>query len=127
MLSILLVAFAARFEIECAGIFTATMDGLGLPAGLVYRIRADGSTAYEPLFQRDSSNNIVAVPIDFGPAGDQLYLALFGSGLRKSNPSGYFYCYVGSEVADVLYAGPQGIYAGLDQINLRLPAFFCHL
>lgn len=49
---------------------------------------------------------------------DEVYLVLYGSGLGAATSAT---ATVGGAAADVIYAGPQGTYAGLDQFNVRLP------
>src|SRR5262249_18357422 len=66
------------------GIFTANMDGRGVPSALLLRIKADGSSQYEPVTQFDSTRNqFVPKPIDLGLETDRVYLILFGTGVRN--------------------------------------------
>jgi uncharacterized protein (TIGR03437 family) len=98
-------------------IFTANSAGYGLAAAQVIRVKADGSLSYEPVVQFDAAQNaIVAAPIDFGDASDQLILVLYGTGVRGTS----FAAQIGGVDASVTYAGPQGQYPGLDQINVPL-------
>ncbi|MFN7826779.1 MAG: hypothetical protein ACK5RR_02310 [Acidobacteriota bacterium] len=90
-----------------ASLFTANATGSGAPAALTTR---DGLT-YAPVGNPDGSSNAVA-------GGD--YLVLFGTGFRKASP-GVVTIRIGDREAPVLYAGPQGGYAGLDQLNTRIP------
>ena len=53
-----------------------------------------------------------------GPAGEQATLVLYGTGLNGAKE---VTATVGGVAVPVAYAGPQGTYAGLDQINLTLP------
>lgn len=103
-------------------LFTANSDGQGVAAAVVLRIRADGSQTVEPVSEWNASlNRFVATPIDFGAEGEQVYLLLFGTGLRlRSSLSGVTAGIGGVPIA-AQYAGPQGEFAGLDQINLLLP------
>jgi uncharacterized protein (TIGR03437 family) len=55
-----------------------------------------------------------------GDATDQLYLLLFGTGFR--NHSSAVTATIGGTSANVLYAGAQGTFAGLDQANVRVPS-----
>jgi uncharacterized protein (TIGR03437 family) len=57
-------------------------------------------------------------PIDLGPASDQVYLVVYGSG-RGAAASAT--ATVGGERAEVIYAGPQGVFQGLDQFNILMP------
>ncbi|HZS06765.1 MAG TPA: hypothetical protein VFD58_18150 [Blastocatellia bacterium] len=104
------------------GLFAANSDGQGAAAALVLRVRADGSQNYEPAAQFDSAQKrFVTRPIDLGPDTDHLFLVLFGTGIRYRNPQSPVTAKIGEVDVEVLYAGAQGGYAGLDQINLRLP------
>jgi endoglucanase len=98
-------------------IFTANSSGYGLAAAQVIRVKADGSFSYEPVVQFDAAQNaIVAAPIDFGDASDQLILVLYGTGVHGTS----FSAQIGGVDASVTYAGPQGQYPGLDQVNVPL-------
>ena len=92
-------------------------NGEGLAAALILRIR-NGQATYENIFQV-VNNALVALPIDFGPTSDELYLVLFGTGLGKSNPT--VTAKLGNANLVVPYAGAQGSLTGLDQYNLVLP------
>jgi uncharacterized protein (TIGR03437 family) len=102
------------------GIFSANTNGEGVAVGAALRVRSNGSTRYEPIAQFDASlNRIVSVPIDLGPPTDEVYLVLFGTGLRfHSAPTTLK---IGEVDAPALFAGAQGDFAGLDQVNARLP------
>ena len=66
---------------------------------------------------RCEASGCTANPIDLtkGP----VYLQLFGTGIKNgANPA----VTIGNENATVLYAGAQGQYPGLDQVNVQIPA-----
>jgi uncharacterized protein (TIGR03437 family) len=76
----------------------------------------------EPVFRLDSgSKTVVAVPIDLGPATDEVYLSLLGTGIRNRPDLGSIHIILGRQSPLALYAGPQSAYTGVDQINLLLP------
>lgn len=102
------------------GLFTANADGRGVPAGVVLRVRADGSRDFESIAQLDAQGRFVPAPIDLGPQGEQVHLILFGTGLRRFNAPPGVTVKIGGMDAQVTYAGPQGG-LGLDQINVLLP------
>jgi len=85
--------------------------------------------SYEPVVRYDQSQNrFVATPIDLGPdlgsASDQVFIILFGTGLRyHGGPSGVVVRIGGPNGVDaeVIFAGAQNDFAGLDQVNARLP------
>jgi uncharacterized protein (TIGR03437 family) len=56
-----------------------------------------------------------------GSSTDQVFLVLYGSGLQAAGTTGIT-ATVNGISAQVVYAGPQGSFPGLDQVNLLLPA-----
>jgi uncharacterized protein (TIGR03437 family) len=108
------------------GLFSANADGQGVASAVALRVKPDNSQSYEPVLQIDSSQNkFIALPIDLGPnlggASDQVYLILFGSGLRFRSALSEVKVEIGGIDAPVVFAGAQGAFAGLDQINVLLP------
>ena len=103
-------------------LFTANASGLGVPAALAIRVRANGTQSVEPVFNcGTTAGSCVPAPLDLGPETDQLYLALFGTGIRKiANPT-EIGLRIGGTPAPVVFAGAQGQFLGLDQINVRIP------
>ncbi len=103
-------------------LFTADSSGQGALASLLLRVRQDGQQIYEPLTRHDGTGYVTR-PIDFGEAGDQLFLILFLTGIRHAPPSGVRVSMGGVEYAP-LFVGAQGGFEGLDQINAPLPRNF---
>ncbi|MDX2030839.1 MAG: hypothetical protein SF339_09240 [Blastocatellia bacterium] len=105
------------------GLFSASATGQGVAAAVALRIQANGAQSYEPVSRFDAAlNRFVAVPIDLGNPTDQVFLLLFGTGLRNRSSLAAVSTRVGGAVVETLYAGPQGGFVGLDQLNIRLPA-----
>ncbi|HMX27871.1 MAG TPA: hypothetical protein PKC13_19940, partial [Blastocatellia bacterium] len=52
---------------------------------------------------------------------DQVFLILYGTGLRFRNSLSGVSAKIGGTDITPLYAGAQSDFAGLDQVNLRLP------
>jgi len=104
------------------GLFSANSDGQGLGAALGYRVSSNGTQGYFDTVRYDSATQrIVAIPLDLGPATDQVFLILFGTGIRyRSSLSGVTATLAGT-TANVAYADAQGGYVGLDQVNLLIP------
>ncbi len=96
----------------------------GAPAGLVVRVR-DGQQSVEPMILVNAAGQHQRAPIDLGSATDQVFLVLFGTGWRsRSSLAGVkmrFATAKGGFDGEVQYAGPQNEFAGLDQLNVRLP------
>jgi uncharacterized protein (TIGR03437 family) len=92
------------------GVFTANMTGQGTYAGQVIYGHADGSETI--------ANSTTPVHLDV--AGDQVYLVLYGTGLRHAHS---VTATVNGTSVPVVFSGAQGSYPGMDQINLGpLPA-----
>ena len=98
----------------------------GFPAGYIQRVRANGSQSIEIIGQTNGFN-WTTVPIDLGPESDQVFLVLFGTGVRGWNTTlnpviGYFKLDATTFIPSTAdYAGIQPNFVGVDQINLRLP------
>jgi uncharacterized protein (TIGR03437 family) len=104
------------------GLFSANSNGQGVASGLALRFKADGSQSFEPISQFDAGQNaFVPVPLDLGPDSDQVFLILFGTGIRMRSSLSAVTATIGGENSEVLFAGPQNDFVGLDQLNLRLP------
>lgn len=104
------------------GFFTANSDGQGVPAAVLLRVNANNDQSYETISRFDSGQNrMVSTPIDLGPEGDQLFLIMFGTGIRGNTSLSQVSATIGGQPAEVLYAGAQGGFVGLDQVNIRIP------
>lgn len=104
------------------GIFTANADGRGVPAATILRANLDGTQVYEPVAKFETAaGRFVPVEIPVaGPAGDA-YLVLFGTGWKNLSSNRNVVVYIGGVPAEVQYAGAQGGFAGLDQMNILIP------
>lgn len=112
----------AQIATVAPSLFTANASGQGVPAATLLRVRPNGQLAYEPVAVFDSAQNkFVPRPLTLGPASEQDFLILFGTGVRNHSPLANIIATLGGESASVLYAGPQGDFVGLDQINVALP------
>ncbi|MBX3276430.1 MAG: IPT/TIG domain-containing protein [Acidobacteria bacterium] len=109
-------------------IFTANSNGAGVPAANLIRVRSDGSQVLESPFEFGAGNTLQPRPIDLGPEGDRVFLILFLSGIRFAadpNGDGNLNESIGVVIAGgaetSAFAGEQGSFSGLDQVNLELP------
>lgn len=104
------------------GLFTADASGQGLPTAVALRVKENGTLSYEPIAQFDpAQSRFVPVPIDLGPPTDQLFLILYGTGVRFRSALSAVSATIGGENSEVLYAGLAEGFVGLDQANLRIP------
>jgi len=99
------------------GIFTADQSGSGVPAAQVLRVTATGQPTFESPLQ---SGNSAFLPrsIDLSASStDRVYVFLYGTGFRRRslNPP---IVLIGGLSVPVQYAGAQGQYPGLDQLNI---------
>ena len=98
------------------GLFTASANGQGVPAALAARYGAGGAQTAVQVFQCSGACSPVAM--DLGAEGDQLILSLYGTGLRAARS---VTATLGGVDAPVLGFAAQSQYAGLDQVNVRVP------
>jgi len=105
-------------------LFTANADGSGVPAAVVMRVKADGSSQYEPVAQFDNVKKaFVPKPIDLGTEADRVYLVLFGTGWRHRNSLEKVIIGFDRFLVQVpaIFAGPQPDFTGVDQANVLIP------
>jgi uncharacterized protein (TIGR03437 family) len=102
------------------GIFSANSSGQGVASALALRIR-NGAQSFEPVARFDAAQNqSVPVQIDLGPATDQVFLILFCTGVRFRSSVSAVSFNVGGVTGTPTYAGAQGGFVGLDQVNVPL-------
>ncbi|MGE0883438.1 MAG: hypothetical protein AB7P14_07845 [Blastocatellales bacterium] len=98
------------------GLFTANANGLGAAAAVALRVKADSTQVTEPVAEFDGTK-FVSLPIDLGPAAEQVYLVLFGTGERGLSGLAAANLKVGGTDVPVLFVGAAPGFVGLDQIN----------
>lgn len=104
------------------GVFTANGNGQGVPAALLLRIKPGNVQSFEPVATFDTAQNrFVPLALDLGPETDQVFLVLFGTGLRFRSSLTAVSVRIADVDGQVTFAGPQPDAAGLDQVNVRLP------
>jgi uncharacterized protein (TIGR03437 family) len=99
-------------------LFRANSESLALAE--VRRI-GEGGTSVEYSTAIDSLGRIVANPIDLGPDTDRVLLALFGTGLGQSLDAPAVTAAIDGSDATISYAGAQGEYRGVFEVDLVLP------
>jgi uncharacterized protein (TIGR03437 family) len=62
----------------------------------------------------------VSLPIDLGLESNQIFLILFGTGIRAFSALSAITASLGGGNSGVDFAGPQRTFVGLDQVNIRL-------
>ena len=101
-------------------LFSASNSGRGPAAALVTVLHADGTSSmgYAATCTGSSCSNS---PIDLSSATDQVFVELFGTGIRGCNSLADVRVSVGGVLVTPTYAGGQGQYPGMDQVNILLP------
>jgi uncharacterized protein (TIGR03437 family) len=117
------ISVSATVWIENAapGLFSANASGQGLAAAVALRVKSGGEQIFEPVVRQDEFGQLFPVPIDLGPETDQVFLILFGTGIRDRTTLDKVVLQIGGQTMPALYAGTQGNFVGQDQINVRLP------
>jgi len=99
------------------GLFSAAGTGTGVAAATAVRMVIPSSVQTPvPVFQCDPAGNCVALPIALG-VDTPIYVSLFGTGIRNASS---VTVKIGNTDVQPTYAGPQGQYPGLDQVNFPL-------
>jgi uncharacterized protein (TIGR03437 family) len=110
-------------------LFTADSSGAGTPAGVLLRVKANGEQSYEPLARYDGGK-VTPVTITRN-AGDRLFLVLYGTGWRGADDADgnagngvaeSIKATIGDANAPIIFAGAAPGFAGLDQMNVEIPA-----
>lgn len=99
------------------GLFSANATGTGI--GLIAGVRVSASGTQTPIaaYNYDSAaQKQVALPISLGAETDQVYLVVYGTGLRSGTSN--VTASIGGTGVPVTFAGAQPSFAGLDQINI---------
>jgi uncharacterized protein (TIGR03437 family) len=117
------VAATGQIDIEPVEPALFTVGAGNLAAAYITRVNQNGQQSFQPVYGIDSNGNYLPAPIDLTSATDTLYLSIFGTGIRNVGALSAVVATLGATAnAQVTYAGPQGSYDGLDQVNILLPS-----
>ena len=94
------------------GVFDLT--GAGLVAAWVLPVISGVQQPLQPVYQI-ANGSLVPLPINLGPSTEQVYLEMYGTGVRNGKNVTVT---VGNLSVPVLYAGAAPGYAGEDQVNI---------
>jgi len=93
------------------GLFSASADGQGLAAAVVTTVHPDGTQTYE----------LATTPITLAADGTIVVVSFYGTGIRNVSGAEQVTATINGTALEVLYAGAQSEYPGLDQVNVKLP------
>jgi len=103
-------------------LFTSNASGSGVAAALWLRVQPDGAQTVYPVYTCGATaGSCTATPFDLGPAADQIFLELYGTGIRGCGGAPAVTATIGGVSVPVAGEAAQGQYAGLDQVNLSVP------
>ncbi|MGE0128974.1 MAG: FG-GAP-like repeat-containing protein [Blastocatellales bacterium] len=103
------------------GIFSADASGSGPAAAYVVRVKNTQQTIEPTARYDEAQKKWVNIPIDLSKPDEEVFLILHATGVRFRNPDLPVRVVIGELNLHADYAGPQGHFVGLDQINVRLP------
>jgi uncharacterized protein (TIGR03437 family) len=95
------------------GMFAANSGGLY--AGSVLVVSADGTQTPLNNYQLDANQNVIPLPVSLSPASNQVFLIMYGTGIRHATS---VTATVGGQNVQVAFAGAQGAFIGEDQVNI---------
>jgi uncharacterized protein (TIGR03437 family) len=101
-------------------LFSANGTGQGLAAANALLVGADGSKTLQSVAAVDERGNVVAQPIVLGGNGGQVFLSLFGTGIRNFTSAEPMRLIVGGVNCLLQFVGPSPEFPGLDQVNALL-------
>jgi uncharacterized protein (TIGR03437 family) len=100
------------------GLYSANSNGAGVALAAYARSSAPAAVALAFSCQGGVALSCLSTPISLGDATDTVYVTLYASGIRGAQN---VQVYVAGQPVPVPYAGAQGQYAGVDQVNIAIP------
>ena len=103
------------------GIFSADASGRNYASAQIFRLKGDGTFGFEETVRFDQqAGQFVPIPIDLGPATDQVFLVLYGTAFRNRSAVSNTQATIGGLAAEVIDALAHPFYIGVDQANIRI-------
>ncbi len=102
-------------------LYSANSNGQGVAAATAALYSTDGTVTPQTLFQCPTGGTCTASPMNLGNPADQLYVLLYGTGLRNFSSMQNVKVTIGGVLATVAYLGVQSQYPALDQMNVIVP------
>ena len=115
------VAATGQIDIEIVSPQLFTLNPANLAAANVIRVSASSQQTVLPVYMFDANGDLVPLPIDLSSPTDSVYLSIYGTGISNVTDRSRVVASINGVNAQVVYAGPQGDYPGLDQVNILLP------
>ena len=109
----------ANVQNVAPGLFTADSTGKGVAQAQAIRIGVNGQSSVMPIYQC-SGATCSSTPINLG-VDTPTYLELYGTGIRNQSSLSNVSATINGMSVPVLYAGAQGGFVGLDQVDVTIP------
>jgi uncharacterized protein (TIGR03437 family) len=110
---------AGNIQVAAAAPALFTLNGSSLAAAETITVAANGTQTYGSTYQTTAGASLASSPINL--SNGAVYLVLYATGMDAATAANTTVT-IGGATAQVLYAGTQNLFAGLDQINVLLPA-----
>ena len=107
-----------QLDTVAPSLFSASGEGSGVLAGEALSSSGASSTTMPVASYDSATGKWVPRPISLGTANELVFLSLYGTGIRGRSSLTAVKATVGGVAVPVTYAGTQGFYPGLDQINI---------
>jgi uncharacterized protein (TIGR03437 family) len=101
------------------GLFTADSTGKGVARAQAIHLGVGGQSSTAPIYQC-SGATCWSTPINLG-VDTPTYLELYGTGIRNQSSLSKVSVTIKGASVPVLFAGPQGGFVGLDQVDIAVP------
>jgi uncharacterized protein (TIGR03437 family) len=111
---------SAQIDAIGPGLYSVDGSGTGVAAANAALYLANGNVVPQNVYLCNGAG-CASSPLDSGQPGDQLIVSLYGTGIRNNSGLSHAFASIGAVRATILYAGPQGQFPGLDQINVMVP------
>jgi uncharacterized protein (TIGR03437 family) len=110
---------AGNIQVAAVAPALFTLNGSQLAAAETITVSASGAQTFGSTYLATSGASVAASPIDLSKGA--VYLVLYATGMDAATAANTTVTINGVN-AQVLYAGTQNLFAGLDQVNVLVPA-----
>jgi uncharacterized protein (TIGR03437 family) len=119
----LLMAEQVDIVPSAPALFTTAPAWSRLPLAAISHLRSDGTTWDDWILQTglEGRGGTTSDRAEFADEDEELILSLYGTGIRQRSSLAEVEVIIGGTAAQVLYAGPQWGYAGIDEVRVRVP------
>ena len=109
----------ANVQNVAPGLFTADSTGKGVAMAEAIQMGVNGLSSVTPIYQC-SGTTCSSTPINLG-VDTPTYLQLYGTGIRNESSLSNVSVTINGTSVPVVYAGAQGGFVGLDEVDVALP------